>query len=162
MTSMLQKGFTLIELMIVVAIVGVLAAVAIPAYQDYTIRAKVSEGLMLAGAYKVSIVETFQSLGPRSMACSDVASCGSLGIAYISNTAFVSSISSNAAGVITITYRPEVASSTNSTLTLTPVRDNGSVLALDAAPSGGEVFSWNCGTATTSTVPAKFRPLNCR
>src|SRR5688572_6240029 len=88
-----QKGFTLIELMIVVAIIGILAAVALPAYQDYTIRAKVTEGLTLASAYKTAVSDTFASGGPPKMtACTDAATCQAMGISYLSDNKNVSGI----------------------------------------------------------------------
>ena len=101
MKAQMQKGFTLIELMIVVAIVGILAAVALPAYQDYTIRAKVTEGLSLASAYKTAIAETHASRGPTGMsACTDATTCQDMGITYLENNKNVSSIKSAASLVL--------------------------------------------------------------
>lgn len=155
-----QKGFTLIELMIVVAIIGILAAVAIPAYQDYTIRAKVTEGLSLSAAYQTAISETFQSNGPRDMSCSTAAAanCDNLGIAPVAATKNVTSIASNAAGVITVTYTTAaggvVLSLTPSTMGATPT-----ALALNAAASAGTQFQWVCSVPTASK---KYVPANCR
>ena len=67
-----QAGFTLIELMIAVAIVGILAAVALPQYRNYTVRSKISEGIILSSALKTAITETFQSVGPTNMVCRNV------------------------------------------------------------------------------------------
>ena len=75
----IQKGFTLIELVIVVAIIGILAVFLFPVYQDYTIRAKVSEGLALSGALKTAIAETFQSKGPSTMTCTNKTTCDLIG-----------------------------------------------------------------------------------
>ena len=163
-----QKGFTLIELMIVVAIIGILAAVALPAYQDYTIRAKVSEGLVLAGGHKTAITETFQSKGPSSMACTDSATCGAIGATLLDATALagnknVASITSAATGVITITYKAAVVPATENTIALQPVGPDGTtVLDLSTAAAGSQI-AWRClPTAAGSTLLAKYRPASCR
>ena len=114
MKRSIQKGFTLIELMIVVAIIGVLAAVALPAYQDYTIRARVSEGLSLAAAAKVNVADIASS-GKGS------SSGYSLGYTAPSSTPNINSLGINAdTGVITITYSNRVGASGSNTLTLIP------------------------------------------
>ena len=142
--KMIQKGFTLIELMIVIAIIGILAAIAIPAYQDYIVRAKVSEGISLASASKAAVAETRQSLGrfPAS-----VASYGLPAAASISGNNVTSVATTPASGVITITYRNDNAINTQ-TLIMTPTF---------AANSGS--MTWIC---TGGTVLSKYRPANCR
>ena len=141
-----QQGFTLIELMIVVAIIGILAAVAIPAYQDYTIRAKVTEGLSLAGAAKVAVAETYSSKGaaPGNNLSAGLPSAASI------NGNSVLSINLSGAGLINIQYR-------NGGLGGTPSADNGTVIMVPSFLAGG--VKWTCNTGT---MPLKYRPAQCR
>jgi type IV pilus assembly protein PilA len=163
----MQKGFTLIELMIVVAIIGILAAIALPAYQDYTVRAKVSEGLVLAEAAKLAVAETFQSNG--SVPTSNVAT----GYTFVA-TKYVNSINIGASAVITVTYNTGSGGITqlggSNTITLTPNIAN----ALLAVTAQGPI-DWACASTTSTvansaslkvgtagTVLAKYAPANCR
>jgi type IV pilus assembly protein PilA len=146
----LQKGFTLIELMIVIAIIGILAAIAIPAYQDYTIRSKVSEGLNMAGAAKLAVSETYQSLG--SMPSSGNTSFGLPAAASIQGT-YVSAITVGSTGVITITYNNNVGGNPTA---------NGE--EIDLTPNTASVGSvqWTCTANATNQMPNKYLPANCR
>ena len=134
------SGFTLIELMIVIAILGILAAIAIPAYQDYSVRAKVSEGLQLAAGAKTSVSEFFSSEGTLP---ADNAAAGLPTAANITGNDVQSIAVAN--GVITITYAN--APIAGDTITLTPNTANGSI-------------SWTCapGTIDTRYVPSSCRP----
>ena len=146
----LQKGFTLIELMIVVAIIGILAAVAIPAYLDYAVRAQVGEGLELSSSAKVAVSEYYQDSGvfPTNNTEAGIALANQILGNYVSNTAI------GANGVITMTFSSSVPQSSNlkidaATLTLTPVDRSGSVAWLCA---GGNILSTN----------TKWLPTICR
>lgn len=143
MKAQMQKGFTLIELMIVVAIIGILAAVALPAYQDYTKRSHVSEGLSLASGAKTSVTEFYSSMGrfPGSNTSAGLATSTS-----ISGNA-VSSVAVGAGGLITVTFNDKVTA--NATLLLSPATVAGSV-------------KWACKGGATNPVDVKFRPSNCR
>ena len=141
-----QKGFTLIELMIVIAIIGILAAIAIPAYQDYTVRSKVSEGLNLAGAAKLAVSETFDALGffPAAQASFGLPAAGSINGNYVSTVAVT-----GGTGVITITYNQNLGGS--------PTANGTTVILTPSTASGGSVV-WDCLNGTTAT---KYRPANC-
>ena len=143
-----QQGFTLIELMIVVAIVGILAAIAIPAYQDYTVRARVTEGLSLASAAKATVAENAMS-GSASLAA---------GWQAPGQTPNVSGVAVNSTtGVITITY---TSAAGNGTLTLTPtLASSGVAIAAGTVPT--DAIEWDCGGGS-DTLDARYRPANCR
>jgi type IV pilus assembly protein PilA len=141
MKKRIQKGFTLIELMIVVAIIGILAAVALPAYQDYTTRAKVSEGLTVAGAAKTAVSETAQSAGGLANV-----TAAATGYSFPANgSPFVASIAIADGGAITITTR-------NTGATVAPV------MVLTPSENAGAI-SWAC---TLSAGEAKHAPSTCR
>ncbi|MBL8326056.1 MAG: pilin [Rubrivivax sp.] len=140
MKRRIAQGFTLIELMIVVAIIGILAAVALPAYQDYTTRAKVSELIVMASPAKLAVAETASSLG----ALGSVTASNS-GYTFPGATKHVSAIAiTDATGVITVT---SAIPNAGGTITLTPT-----------AVAGTGQLKWAC----TSSITAKFLPSECR
>jgi len=155
----LQQGFTLIELMIVVAIIGILAAVALPAYQDYTVRAKMSEILLAMSACRTSITEVYQTGGTPPLA--DNWGCEG-GIA----SKYVAGISTDTNGKVTATVTGISADVNGSVVTLTPLVTNATTLATTAGtPSnmGQGLFGWRCGSTTDGTnVSSKYLPGSCR
>jgi type IV pilus assembly protein PilA len=135
MKRSMQKGFTLIELMIVVAIIGILAAVALPAYQDYTVRAKVSEVMLAASSAKTAVAEAASTL--NAMPATASVTVQSQTSKYVSGVAWASP-------VITATARGD-SSITGNTITMTGAYASGQV-------------TWTCG----GTILAKYRPSSCK
>jgi len=151
--------------MIVVAIIGVLASVTLPTYQDYTIRAKVTEGLSLASAYKTAIAETHASRGPTGMVdCTDATTCQNMGISFLENNKNVSSITSTAAGIVTIAYTTAVVPAANNALSLVPQTNAATPADLDLSTdaSAGQQFQWDCRPAAANPIQQKYVPANCR
>ncbi len=152
MKNMKQQGFTLIELMIVVAIIGILAAVAIPAYQDYTIRAKVTEGLNLASSAKVAVSEGYMSNDMAGMTAQATA-----WNAAFTPSKYVGALAINAAnGEIQITFNgvDAPAQITGQTLILTP-SINGAALVAGLAGN----IDWACASVNTATATARGLPV---
>ena len=158
----LQKGFTLIELMIVIAIIGILAAIAIPAYQNYTIRAQVTEGLSMADNYKTAIAEFYQNVGSFPAGVSATGSATTIPMAGNTVGKYVSAIGVDGNGNIQITYSGSQASA----------KLKGDVLFLNVALDTNFDVIWVCGDAATptnvtavalgaTTVPVQYLPSTC-
>jgi len=141
----IQQGFTLIELMIVVAIIGILAAIALPAYQDYTIRSKVSELLISAGNSRTCVTEAYQAVGGDAVALTDgdIAACTPAVVGKVTASTLVAN------GTITVSGT-EAATSVGAAITLT-------LAPTVAGVAPNQTLTWAC----TADVP-KYAPASCR
>ena len=151
-----QQGFTLIELMIVVAIIGILAAVALPAYQDYVIRAKVSEGILAASACRTTISEAYQSAstgpGAGNWGCENATA----------SSQYVSALATDVNGVVTVTLQGINTAVNGTTITLTPLITGPALATAAAIPT--QLFGWACNKApgTPGSIPVKYLPGSCK
>lgn len=171
----MQKGFTLIELMIVVAIIGILAAVALPAYQDYTVRGKVTEGLQLAAAAKLAVAESGAANGGifAAYAGTGVPAVGGTGYQFVASK-YVASIAHTAGtnagtpagGVITITFAATGLggnpTANGRTLILSPAWNTGNVDWICLSDVKAAAAPYQVVAAGAATMPSKYAPSNCR
>lgn len=148
-----QQGFTLIELMIVVAIIGILAAVALPAYQDYTKRAKMSEVILAASQCRTSVTETYQSNNAASLPVAGKWGCES----SAQTTKYVTSIGTNGAGAIQV-----LVNTSASGLPQIPAGGGVNLVPVPSASTPGVVEQWLCGPNQNNTTLSKYLPGSCR
>ena|SRR5690348_8379078 len=143
----MQKGFTLIELMIVVAIIAILAAIAIPAYQDYVIRSQVSEGMSLADGAKTAVAEFYSNYGhyPLNNTSAGLAPAGSIVGKYTTGLDVATAV-----GKIEVTF----GNKANTKIA-------GDILVLSSVAKGGST-EWHCNSAGGTTIPDKYLPSSCR
>ena len=162
MMRSVQKGFTLIELMIVVAIIGILAAVALPAYQDYTVRARVSEVILAASSCRSTITDTVQNSPTPNVSAAIQSACS------VTPTKMVQSGSANDDGVITVAGSAlalggDTSAAANSVSLRPYVVSGGAPRVLEGTTDGGLTISeWRCGPAATNPMPLKYLPGSCK
>ena len=151
-----QQGFTLIELMIVVAIIGVLAAVALPAYQDYTKRAAMSEVILAASGCRTAVSEVVQSATGSTLPAANGWGCES---PSASTSRYVASVRTDNTGMISVTVQ-NISGANGSVLTLRPLKSSGPMTNTDV---GIPITQWRCGLAADgTTIDTKLLPASCR